>query len=87
MNRNPRRHLAAQERLQNLGCQATRPRAFRDLRHYIVEGLAGPRDITQMKTEEKIQLAAILVRRGSIGVGQIRIHGDRDCVRRRSRDW
>ena len=46
-----------------------------------MEGLAGPRDITQTKIEEEIQLATIPVRRGSIGVSQIRIHADRDCVR------
>ena len=74
-------HLVSQELLQNLGSQATRPRILRDRRHDIVEGLAGPPDITQAKIEEEIQLATILVRRGSIGVSQIRIHGDRDCVR------
>ena len=74
-------HLVSQELLQNLGSQATGSRILRDLRHDIVEGFVGPRDITQTKIEEEIQLATILVRRGSIGVSQIRIHGDRDCVR------
>ena len=74
-------HLVSQELLQNLGSQATGPRILRDLSHDIVEGFVGPRDITETKIEEEIQLATILVRRGSIGVSQIRIHGDRDCVR------
>ena len=34
--------LISQELLQNLGSQATRPRISRDLRHDVVEGLAGP---------------------------------------------
>ena len=71
-------HLVSQELLQNFGSQATGPRILRDLSHDIVEGFVGPRDITQTKIEEEIQLATILVRRGSIGVSQIRIHGDRD---------
>ena len=81
MRRCASHRLVSLEFLQNLGSQATGRRGLRDLRHDIAEGFVDPRDLTQTKIEEEIQLATILVRRRSVGVSQIRIHGDRDCVR------
>ena len=71
-------HPILQDLLQILG---SRPMCLRipcDLRQYFVEGFAGPGDNTQRKVQEKISLVANLIRRRSIGVGQIRVHGDRD---------